>query len=351
MIPSKPDLTASLSEEPANYVLGIDIGGTNLRLALADSQAAILHTWSCNLQQSPDPSSVVALIREGAQSLLNEANLPPSALAACAAGAPGITDTDHGIVLATSYLLGWRDVPLQALLEESLQIPAAVDNDVNLAALGEFHAANQAPTPKMSHAPSHKSRSLVFLAIGTGIGAGILLNGHLHRGESFSAGEIGYMLVPGVSEIPAGEDQPGALESRIGGTGIRDQWRALWNPERTQLPIDAAPTEIFDEAAISTKTHPETEAGNSLAVEILESSARILAYAIYNTALILNCRLFILGGGAGAHPAFLAAVQQHVNARNPYAPITVQPSTLGPAAQLAGAVHLALETAALHQPK
>jgi glucokinase len=308
------------------YVLGIDIGGTNLRLALADSDATILHTWSRNLQQSPEPSSVIALVREGADSLLEHAGLPPASLIACAAGAPGITDTDRGIVLATSYLLGWRDVPLRALLEEALHIPASIDNDVNLAALGEFHATTQS------------TRSLVFLAIGTGIGAGILLNGQLHRGETFSAGEIGYMLVPGVSEVPAAEDQPGALENRIGGTGIRDQWRALWNPEHTQLPIDAAPTEIFTEAS----------AGGPLAAEILDSSARILAYAIYNTALILNCRLFVLGGGAGTHPAFLASVQQYVNARNPYAPITVLASTLGSAAQLAGAISLAWQIAAPH---
>lgn len=323
MTESISSIIPSSSPAPKGHVLGIDIGGTNLRLALADTNATILKTWSRNLQQSPDPASVVDLIREGAYTLLDQACLPHSSLIACAAGAPGITDTDHGIVLATSYLLGWRDVPLQALLEEALQIPAAVDNDVNIAALGEFHAT------------AHGTRNFVFLAIGTGIGAGIVLNGHLHHGETFSAGEIGYMLVPGVSEIPAGEDQPGALESRIGGTGLRDHWRALWNPERTRLPIDAAPTAIFTEAANS----------GPLASELMDSSARILAYAIYNIALVLNCRLFVLGGGAGTHHAFLASVQQHVNARNPYTPITVLPSTLGPAAQLAGAVHLALETA------
>ena len=307
-------------------VLGIDIGGSNLRLALADSNAKILHTWAQDLRQTPDPASVVSLIKQGAHALLSQAALPYSNLAACAAGVPGITDTDRGIVLATSYLLGWRDVPLRAFLEEALRIPAAIDNDVNIAALGEFHAT------------AHGTRNFVFLAIGTGIGSGIVINGQVHRGETFSAGEIGYMLVPGVSEIPADKDMPGALEDRIGGTGIQEQWRTLWNPERTQLPNDAAPTTIFTEAA----------SGGALASELMNSSARILAYAIYNTALILNCRLFVLGGGAGTHPAFLACVQQHVNARNPYAPITVLPSTLGPAAQLAGAVHVALEIANRH---
>lgn len=329
-------MTQSISPNPSSqitipttdhYVLGIDIGGTNLRLALADTNAKILHTWAHDLRRTPEPASVVSLIKEGADALLRQAGLSHSSLIACAAGAPGITDTDRGIVLATSYLLGWRDVPLQSLLEEALHIPASVDNDVNVAALGEFHST------------AHGTRNFVFIAIGTGIGSGIILNGQLHRGETFSAGEIGYMLVPGVSETPAGEDQPGALESRIGGSGLQEQWRTIWNPQRTQLPIDAAPTAIFTEAAN----------GGALAFELMDSSARILAYAIYNMALILNCRLFVLGGGAGTHPAFLSSVQQHVNARNPYTPITVLPSTLGPAAQLAGAVHLAFETAHRHQ--
>jgi glucokinase len=316
----------SSADTADRLVLGIDIGGSNLRIALADSKAKILQTWSCDLRQTPDPASVVSLIKKGAHVLLSQVSVPYSSLVACAAGVPGITDTDRGIVLATSYLLGWRDVPLRALLEDALRIPAAIDNDVNIAALGEFHAT------------AHDTRNFVFLAIGTGIGSGILINGQVHRGETFSAGEIGYMLVPGVSEIPEGKDMPGALESRIGGTGIQEQWRAVWNPKLTQLPNDAAPTAIFTEAA----------SGGALASELMNTSARILAYAVYNTALILDCRLFVLGGGAGTHPAFVASIQQHLNARNPYAPITVVPSTLGCTAQLAGAVHVALEIAKRH---
>lgn len=112
-------------------------------------------------------------------------------LKSIAAGAPGITDVNEGIVIATSYLMGWRDVPLRALLEDALHIPAAVDNDVNLAAIGESWCG-----------AAKDEQNFVFLAIGTGIGAGIVLNGSPYRGTNWAAGEIGYMLVPGIPDIP-----------------------------------------------------------------------------------------------------------------------------------------------------
>src|SRR5882762_6433021 len=104
---------------------------------------------------------------------------PRHTLKSIAVGAPGITDVNEGIVIATSYLMGWRDVPLRALLENAFHVPAAIDNDVNLAAIGESWAGAAKGT-----------RDFVFLAIGTGIGAGIMLNGHPFHGENWAAGEI-----------------------------------------------------------------------------------------------------------------------------------------------------------------
>ena len=308
-----------------SYVLGIDIGGTNLRLALSSSHQIGAYRWSTPLPQAPSPESVVNSIRTGAKLLLQQAGISQSSLIAAAAGAPGITDTAQGIVIATSYLLGWRNVPLQALLEEALQIPASIDNDVNLAALGELHSG-----------AAHQIDDLVFIAIGTGVGAGIVLNRQLHRGSAWSAGEIGYMLVPGVSEAPAQRGEPGALESLAGGSGIQSQWRKRWSAQATSLPIDATPTEIFTASS----------ARDTLASEILSTAAKTLAYAIYNTSLILNCKLFVLGGGIGSHPAFLKATQRFLDKRNARTPLAVVPSALGPEAQLAGALSLAWQTAA-----
>jgi glucokinase len=263
-------------------------------------------------------------MREGVDALLRKASLPPEALSAIAAGAPGVTNADEGIVIATSYLMGWRDVPLRQMLEDEFGVPAFVDNDVNLAAIGELGAGL-----------AQGASDFVFLAIGTGIGAGIVLNGKVHHGSIWTAGEIGYMLVPGASDAPVERGKPGALESIVGGEGIKAQWQSRWSKDVTTLPKDASATEIFDHAL---KSDP-------LAQEVLQLAARTLAYAIYNTSLILNAPLFVLGGSVGIHPALGDATRLVLEERGARVQPRVVSSALGADAQLIGAICMALQTA------
>jgi glucokinase len=314
----------SVATSDTGYVAGIDIGGTNLRLALADRSGAVVARWSSSTAGIRDAAAVMALIVDGMEMLLQQVNAPRTALKAVAAGAPGITDVDAGIVIATSYLMGWRDVPLRALLEEALHAPAAVDNDVNLAAIGESWTG-----------AAKGVRDFVFLAIGTGIGAGIVLNSCPFRGAAWSAGEIGYMLVPGTPEMTGDDGEPGALESMIGGEGIKARWQRLWHADRTTLPKDLTATEIFDHAL----------AGEPLAQMILQQSARMLSHAIYNMTLVLNCPLFVLGGGVGLHPALCDATQMLLEKWKVRGRPQLTRSTLGADAQLMGALRLALDTA------
>ena len=308
----------------ASYVIGADIGGTNLRLALADMSGKIMGTWSISTVGVREPLAVVKLIRQGVDFLLCQASLPHTALCAIAAGAPGVTNSELGVVIATSYLMGWRNVPLRDLLEAEFGLPAAVDNDVNMAAIGE-HSAGAAQGVS----------DFVFLAVGTGIGAGIMINGKILHGTAWTAGEIGYMLVPGASEDPVERGKPGAIESLVGGDGIKKLWQSRWSEDRTSASKEAHATEIFDAAL----------AGDVLAQQILQLSSRTLAYSIYNISLILNCPLFVLGGSVGLHPALGNGARAELERRR----ARVQPklicSALGTEAQLTGAIHLALETA------
>src|SRR5580658_2349555 len=239
--PKPPSTTTappdSIATAEADYVVGIDIGATNLRLALADMTGAIVAKWGSSTVGVRGAEAVVELIRKGVENLLQQVSAPQHSLKAVAAGAPGITDVDAGIVIATSYLMGWRNVPLRMLLEQALHAPAMVDNDVNLAAIGE------------SWVGAAKGISdFVFLAIGTGVGSSIVLNGMPFRGATWAAGEIGYMLVPDTSDDAVNHGEPGALESLIGGEGIKAQWQKLWHAEHTSLPDDLTATEIFDHA-------------------------------------------------------------------------------------------------------
>jgi glucokinase len=311
----------------SGYVVGVDIGGTNLRLALADMTGTVSARWSSSITDSRSVDAVMDLIQGGVEQLLQEASVPRSALRAIAAGAPGVTDVDTGIVIATSYLMGWRDVPFRHLLETALGVPAAVDNDVNLAALGEGWIGAAKGTS-----------DFVFLAIGTGIGAGIVLDGRPYRGKAWSAGEIGYMLLPGTPDKPVERGKPGALEGIIGGEGVKEQWQHLWRQDGTTLPKDLTATEIFDAALV----------GDSMAQCILNQSARMLAYAIYNISLVLNCSLFVLGGGVGMHPALCDATRSILEPWSARAKSRLMPSALGAEAQLMGAIRLALDTALSH---
>jgi glucokinase len=314
-----------LKLQETGCVVGADIGGTNLRLALAGMTGEVLAKWKVSTAGIRDPEVVVRLIHEGVEELLQETGLSRSALRAVAAGAPGVTDVDEGIVIATSYLMGWRDVPFRALLEEKLGVPAAVENDVNTAALAESKIG-----------AGRDVRDFVFLAVGTGIGAGIVLNGRLFHGLDWSAGEIGYMLVPGTATEPVETGEPGALERIVGGEGIKAQWQSQWNPKLTKLPKDLMATQIFDHAV----------AGDTLAQKVLHQSAETLAFAIYNIAVVLNCPLFVLGGSVGLHPGFWELTQKILSARDKRVQPELVRSTLGPDAQLNGAIYLALDTAA-----
>ncbi len=325
MLQEKKFSGSQLQKLAEGYVVGVDIGATNLRLALADMSGAVAGKWVVSTAGIRDPEIVVRLIEEGVEALFAQNHLSRSLLRGIAAGAPGITDVDRGVVIATSYLMGWRDVPLRALLEERLGVPAAVENDVNTAAIAESRVG-----------AGKGVRDFAFLGVGTGLCAGIILHEKLFHGMGWSAGEIGYMLVPGTSVAEVESGEPGALESVVGGEGIKAQWQAVWNPDLTKLPKDLMATQIFDYAL----------GGDALAQTVLQKTAETLAYAIYNLAVILNCPLFVLGGGIGMHTGLWQLTKEILSQRDKGLQPTLVQSTLGSDAQIHGAIHLALDAAA-----
>src|SRR5579872_2395558 len=306
------------------YVVGVDIGGSNLRVALADMQGNMLGKRSASTKRNSSPAAIIKQVCEGVNCLLRRNSLRNGSLRAIAAGAPGLTNADAGVVIATSYLKGWRDVPFRNLLESALKVPASIENDVRVAAIGENWRG-----------AARGVRDFAFLAIGTGIAAGIFVNGQIVHGKHWAAGEVGYMLVPGTPEAAAKRGMPGSLESVIGGEGIKSQWTTALNGNLDSLPQNLNATEIFGYA----------KAGSPLAKSVLDRSARILAYAIYNISLVLNCSLFVLGGGVGASASLLEATRRVLRSYNEPVRPKLTLSALGQDAQLIGTIRLALDTA------
>ena len=306
------------------YVAAVDIGGTNLRLVVADMAGAIVGKWMGSTVGASSPGQVVQLIRKGVKEIRRERGVRENTFLAIAAGAPGVTDSKNGVVLLTSYLGGWKDVPLGKLLEDALGAPAVIENDVRLGAVGERWKGS-----------ARGLDNFVFLAIGTGIAAGICVNGELLHGPEFAAGEVGYLVVPGTPEVGVREGTPGPLESVIGGEGIKAQWRQFTQRMYGEALSDLSATDIFDRAMD----------GDEHARRVLDRTAKILAHAVYNISVVLNCPHFILGGGVGTSAILRDAAESVLQSYTEPARPKLSLSSLGPEAQLIGAVRLALDAA------
>ena len=309
------------------YVIGTHIGTSVVRTALADLDGTVVEEWVAATDSHSTPKRVAALILGCVRKLLTRRKIPASKILALAAGVPGITNARSGTVLSAPLLTSaWRDVPLRQILELEAGIPATIDNDVNLAALGESWCGT-----------AQGVNNFVFLRAGTGVGAGIFVDGRLYHGSDWAAGEIGYLYAPGTKEAPLAIHRPGPLESIIGARGIERSWRKLCagHPRSNyRLPRHANVTDIFDLAA----------KGENPAAEILQRTARILADAITNVCVILDSSLVVCGGRVGSHPALFEAMRRIVD-RNEFCRPRLALSALGPKAPLYGAIWLALNAA------
>jgi glucokinase len=304
-------------------VVGVDLGGTNIRLAIADLDGKILARWTVSTRGNRTPDKIVNLIHSGLRHLIQQTGISEKRMLAVGLGAPGITDVRAGTVISAPHLQDWQSVPLRNLLEAKLGIPAAIENDVNTAALGE------------SWAGSAKGVSnFVFLAIGTGIGAGIYIGDRLYHGSEWAAGEVGYLLVPGAPVFPMAIDKPGSLESVIGGYGIeRAWWQVCKKASRNgHSELHLKPTQVFELA----------QQGDPLARKLLQTTAQVLAHAVSNISVLLNTSLIVLGGAIGSSEPLLRATRKLLD-RNELARPRLAISLLREDAQLYGAIRLAMD--------
>jgi glucokinase len=286
---------------------------------MADLNGTIVGRGSTIFRAERRPKAVTQMIADGIKRISQQQKVPMSKILHIVVGAPGITDVAAGRVLSAYSLTDWHDVPLRDLVEEKTRIPTTVDNDVNLSALGEAWCG-----------AARNVANFIFLAIGTGVGAGIVVNRTLHHGANWSAGEVGHMLLPGLTSDPPQIDRAGALESAVGGQRVRQAWIGQTGSD----PSVHAPlaTEIFDLAAT----------GDSVGREILSRVAEQLAMAITNLSLVLDLSLVVLGGGVGHHPGLLRAIEKRLE-RNQFARPQLIVSSLKGEAQIYGAIWLALQ--------
>lgn len=255
-------------------VLGVDLGGTKMYGAISDLSGNIIEEMSVERHGTTGEESYDRLI-ELIDTLMMSPRLQGRRVRGIGVGAPGITLHQEGIV-KWAYALNWHDFPLKDRLVERYGLPIIVDNDVNLAALGElWFGAGQ------------NSQNMILVAIGTGIGAGIIVNRALYRGAHEASGEIGHMI-PGCEFLGKDYLDFGALESVASGTGIA---------ERAQIYFKSHPAQAFKDKLLAEDVFKAARNDQEWAWTIVNEVVDYLAIAIANLAVAFDPELIVLGGG------------------------------------------------------
>jgi len=296
-------------------VLGVDMGGTNMYGAISNLGGNIIDEINITRRGNSGDENFNYLV-ELIDTLLASPRLEDRQVRGIGVGAPGITLHRSGIV-KWAYTLHWKDFPLKARLAERYKLPITVDNDVNLAALGElWFGAGQ------------NTQNMVVIAIGSGIGAGIIIDGSLYRGASEASGEIGNML-PGREFLRKDYKDFGALESVASGTAIAERARqVLLNQINAQDNDNILTEEVFTAA----------RQGQPWAWTILQEIVDYLAVAIANLAVSFDPELIVLGGGVTRSADLLVEpILQRIKDTIPTLPRLVV-SNLGLKATVMGAI-------------
>jgi glucokinase len=213
--------------------------------------------------------------------------------------------------------LNWRDYPLRAKLAEQFSLPIMVDNDLNLAALGElWFGAGQA------------TQNIVLITVGTGIGAGIIIDGALYRGSHEASGEIGY-LMPGREFLGRRYEGFGALEGLASGTGIAERARqALAGQREPEALANLTAEDVFDAA----------RRGEAWASAVIEEAVDYLAIMVSSVGAYFDPELIVLGGGvARSADLLIEPIMRRIEGTMPV-PVPVVASELGHRATVLGAI-------------
>jgi predicted NBD/HSP70 family sugar kinase len=295
-------------------VLGIDLGGTHLRLALSDLAGDISARTIEAIDPDAGPERIVARIESVGKALLAEsrANLMAIGLAT-----PGIVDTETGVVGTARNLKGWQNVPVRRMLENAFGVAAVVENDVNAAAMGERWRGA---------ARGHES--FLFVSIGTGIGAGLVLDGELYRGAHFAAGEINLLPVG----APGSEAY---LEDRASGPAI------------VRRAVEFGFTPPPGETATTDSVFVAAAAGNHAAEQAVQDAVEAIALGTGVLLAAVDPSVVVLGGGVASQgEAILRPIREAIpNVVRLRCDVVL--SELGVDAQLHGAVFVGLKRADL----
>ncbi len=298
--------------------IGIDLGGTKIRAAIADSNGRILQETVVNTA-SNDADAVIRQIVSVCTQLQKESQTTAGIVTKVGIGSPGLV-TPLGTIDFASNIVGLHRVALGSTISRALGVPVAVENDANVAAIGE--ARYGAALGELNYA--------VF-TIGTGTGLGLVVDGRLLRGHRGGAGEVAFLPF-GADPTSKNSRTSGALESAVGGPALQKLARSIRRKNcNSALPIRCTAHHVFD-----TPDDP-------VSTTVISYAAELIATAIAAISAITDPSLIILAGGIGARPELVGPVRRAAHSMLP-SPVRIETSTLGARSGVLGAIALAMSS-------
>jgi glucokinase len=304
-------------------ILGVDIGGTDIKLGIVDEKGNILESGILETKASDGPEQAV----ERTAAWLGEHSVGGEGISAAGIDCAGLIDGERGYLYYSPNLPGWEKTSLGELFSRALGMPVTVDNDVNCAAWGEYVLG-----------AGRGTKYFVCITLGTGIGGGVIADGRLYRGWQGMAGEVGHQVIDAAGpECVCGSK--GCLEILANASSIVSRAR--------EAIAAGASSSLEDSGAMTAKDVADAAAGgDSVALEALAGTGRVLGTGLANIVHLFNPEVIAVGGGVGgAGELILGPARESMRSLlmdGILAEVRVVPAELGNNAALVGAAMMAL---------
>lgn len=310
----------------SQYVFGVDIGGTTVKLGLFDVEGKLLDKWEIPTRTQESGSYILPDIAESIQKKLNEKKIELKEVAGVGVGAPGPVDAQGVVHKAVN--LGWGVFSIRETLEKILEVPVMAGNDANVAALGEMWKGG-----------GQGSSDLIVVTLGTGVGGGIIIGGKMLTGATGAGGEIGHIHVEDAETEKCGCGNTGCLEQYASATGItRLANRKLKSSSKGS---------VLRSGEVSAKTvFDAVKAKDELAMEVAGEFGKYLGECLAAIACVVNPEAIVIGGGVSkAGEILMDYIKPHYEKRVFHGSRNVKFSlaTLGNDAGIYGAAKLVLD--------
>lgn len=269
-----------------SILIGIDIGGTKCAVSLGETESETLRILAKKIFATPDrdPNAAIQKIISLIWELARENKLDAGEISAIGIACGGPLDSDRGVILSPPNLPGWDNIGIVSEIVKIFKTPCGLQNDANACALAEW-----------KFGAGRGLRDMVFMTFGTGLGAGLILNGELYSGANGNAGEIGHIRLAEYG--PVGYGKRGSFEGFCSGAGIAKIAR---EKIAEKLQIGEHPAVCADLAKLDSVTAKSlaqaAEAGDKLAIEAYEESGRMLGLGLSAIVDIINPQAIIIGG-------------------------------------------------------